>query len=358
VLTPRLGSQVVYNSLVMPRVSRLALALLVAPAACERGGERVVVYTSLDDVFSRPILEAFQRETGIEVAPVFDVEATKTTGLYQRLLAEKDRPRADVFWNSEVVRTVQLEKAGVLERYVPRGAEGIPDGLKAPSGEWTGFAARARVLIYHTGRVPPAEAPRSIMDLASERFRGEAGIAEPLFGTTATHAGALRARLGAARMEEFFRSLVANGVKVLGGNSVVRDRVAAGELKIGLTDTDDAFVALKKGLPVGIVFPDQEAAFPGVDGPLGTFLIPNTVAVIAGAPHPEAARRLADYLLRPETEEALARGDSAQIPVRKDLRSPEGLRVPANLARMDVSFEAAARGLEESVAFLRTHFVR
>jgi iron(III) transport system substrate-binding protein len=337
----------------------LGTALLAAALpACERAGERVVVYTSLDDVFSRPILEAFERETGIEVAAVYDVEATKTTGLYQRLLAEKDRPRADVFWNSEVVRTVQLEKAGVLAPYVPAAAGAIPAALKAPSGAWTGFAARARVVIYHTGRVPAAEAPRSIRDLADERFRGEAGIAEPLFGTTATHAGALRARLGAARMEEYFRALAANGVKALGGNSVVRDRVASGELKIGLTDTDDAYVALKKGLPVGIVFPDQEAAFPGIEGPLGTFIIPNTVAVIAGAPHPDAARKLADYLLRPETEEALARGDSAQLPVRKGLRGPEGLKVPADLARMDVSYEDAARGLEESVEFLRALFAR
>jgi iron(III) transport system substrate-binding protein len=343
----------------MPRASPLCLVLVAAgAAACERSGERVVVYTSLDDVFSRPILEAFERETGIAVDPVFDVEATKTTGLYQRLLAEKDRPRADVFWSSEVVRTVQLEKAGVLAQYVPKGAEAVPEGLKSRSGAWTGFAARARVIIYHTGRVPAAEAPRSIRDLASGRFRGEAGIAEPLFGTTATHAGALRARLGAPAMEEYFRSLAANGVKALGGNSVVRDRVASGELKVGLTDTDDAIVAIEKGLPVAIVFPDQEAGFPGVDGPLGTFVIPNTVAVIAGAPHPGAARKLADYLLRPETEEALARGESAQIPVRKGLRGPERLKAPADLVRMEVSFEEAARGLEESVEFLRTLFAR
>ncbi len=55
----------------------------------------VVIYTSLDKVFSQPILEAFEKQTGINVLPVYDSEATKTTGLVNRLIAEKNNPRAD-----------------------------------------------------------------------------------------------------------------------------------------------------------------------------------------------------------------------------------------------------------------------
>lgn len=60
--------------------------------------QEVVVYTSLDKVFSQPILEAFEKQTGIKVLAVYDSEATKTTGLVNRLIAEKDNARADVFW--------------------------------------------------------------------------------------------------------------------------------------------------------------------------------------------------------------------------------------------------------------------
>ena len=59
--------------------------------------QQVVVYTSLDKVFSQPVLKAFEKETGIQVLDVYDSEATKTTGLANRLIAEKDSPRADVF---------------------------------------------------------------------------------------------------------------------------------------------------------------------------------------------------------------------------------------------------------------------
>ncbi len=345
----------------MPRSVRslvwLSLGIL---AGCHREETQdgVVVYTSLDDVFSRPLLEAFEKETGVHVKAVFDAEAVKTTGLYHRLLAERERPRADVYWSSEPARTVQLEKAGALAPYLSPSSKDIPAVFRAPSGAWTGFAARARVLVYNKNRVPEADRPRSIRDLAHERFRGEAAISDPLFGTMATHAGALRARLGAAGMEDLFRAFVSNGVKVLPGNSVVRDRVASGELRCGLTDTDDASVALARGMPIGVVFPDQDTPYPGLSGPLGTFVFPNTVALIAGGPRPDLGKRLIDFLLRPETEERLARSESAQIPVRQGLRGPELLRVPGNLIRMEVPFDEIARGVEESIELFRGLLVR
>ena len=334
------------------------LLLLLLLLGCGRGGRAVVVYTSVDDVFAMPVFEAFEKETGIRVLPVFDAEATKTAGLYHRILAEKERPRADVFWNSEAARTVDLERAQLLDPYASPAARDIPSRFASPAGSWTGFGLRARVIVYNKNLVAPEDRPRSIRDLAEARFRGQAGIAYPLFGTTATHMGALRARLGKEGLEEFVLALIANGVRVLDGNSVVRDRVASGEIRIGLTDTDDAHVALRKGLPVGIVFPDQEAPYPGLGRPLGTFLIPNTVARIRGGPHPEEGKRFLDFLLRPATEETLARGDSAQIPVRPGLERPRLLDVPASLVSMDVSWEEISSGMEESVDFLRRAFVR
>lgn len=84
--------------------------------------QQVVIYTSLDKVFSQPILEAFEKQTGIKVLDVYDSEATKTTGLVNRLIAEKDAPKADVFWNSETGRTIVLKNKGVLAKYISPSA--------------------------------------------------------------------------------------------------------------------------------------------------------------------------------------------------------------------------------------------
>jgi iron(III) transport system substrate-binding protein len=91
--------------------------------------EEVIVYTSLDKVFSQPILDEFEKQTGIKVKAVYDSEATKTTGLVNRLIAEKDAPQADVFWNSQTGRTIVLKKKGVLVPYVSPSAAACPRTL-------------------------------------------------------------------------------------------------------------------------------------------------------------------------------------------------------------------------------------
>ena len=336
------------------RTGLAGLALLLA-VGCSDPRPTVVVYTSVDDVFARPVLASFEEATGVRVLPVFDVEAQKTTGLYHRLLAEKERPRADVFWNSEVARTLQLAAADVLAPYASEERASMPATLRSPDELWTGFGLRARIIVYNRDLVSPEDVPASIRDLALPRFRGKAAIANPLFGTTTTHVGALWVEIGPERTQALLEEYLANGVHVLAGNSTVRDRVARGELEIGLTDTDDANVALIAGLPIGIVFPDQEPAAEGEEA-LGTFGIPNTVALIAGAPHEAEGKRLIDFLLSPATEEALARGESAQIPVRAGLEGPPRLDLPPDLRWMEVDYDAVARGVREATPWLEERF--
>ena len=119
----------------------------------------VVIYTSLDKVFSQPILEAFEKKNNIKVLPVYDSEATKTTGLVNRLIAEKDSPRADVFWNSETGRTIVLKRKGVLAKYVSLSAADTPAQFKDAEGHWIGFAARCRILIYNTDLLKAEDLP-------------------------------------------------------------------------------------------------------------------------------------------------------------------------------------------------------
>jgi hypothetical protein len=67
--------------------------------------KEVVVYTSHDQIHSAPILNLFQTKTGIKVKAVYDVEAAKTAGIVNRLIAEKTHPRSDVFWNIALIRS-------------------------------------------------------------------------------------------------------------------------------------------------------------------------------------------------------------------------------------------------------------
>src|SRR5262249_52500337 len=122
-----------------------------------------------------------------------------------------DHPRADVFWNNEIVQTIRLQGAGCLEPYASPSAADIPAEWKDPGNAWTGFAARARILIVNTKKTPADRMPRSYKDLADPARKGEAAIAKPVAGTTSTHFCVLHELLGAEAARAWFDALVANG---------------------------------------------------------------------------------------------------------------------------------------------------
>lgn len=312
-------------------------------------GDRVVVYTALDREFSEPVFEVFTRQTGIEVLAKYDTESTKTVGLTQALFAERDRPRCDLFWNNEIVNTLRLDQAGLLASYDSKAARVYPVQFRSTGGTWHGFAARARVLIVNSELVAADEQPTSILDLTDPKWQGRVGFAKPLAGTTASHAACLFATWGPPRAREFFIDLEANA-KVMAGNKQVALAVARGDLAFGLTDTDDAIIELDKGLPVKIVYPDQQP-----EG-LGTLFIPNTLALIDDSPNPEAARVLVEFLLSPEVEQMLASGPSAQIPLNPAVANPSRVESPQTVRAMQVDFEAAAEQWDAAAEFLRQTF--
>lgn len=331
--------------------SLLILAALgCAGCSARSDGDRVVVYTSLDSVFSESVLQDFAKDTGIEALPKFDAESTKSVGLTQAIIAERDAPRCDVFWNNEILNTLRLEQQGLLDVYRSPAAENFPEMWRSPAGTWHGFAARARILIVNTDLVTESERPTSIRNLADPRWKGRIGIAKPLFGTAATHAACLFAALGEEPAKQFFRDLKANDVQIMAGNKHVAQAVAAGQLAFGLTDTDDAIGEIEAGRPVTIVYPDRNT------DQLGTLFIPNTLAIIKNGPHPEQARKLVDYLLSPAIEARLAASDSAQIPLNPDVKVEPRVETPRTAKAMQVDFAAAAKEWDRAATFIRDEF--
>jgi iron(III) transport system substrate-binding protein len=311
----------------------------------------VVVYTSVDQVYSEPIFKEFENKTGIRILAVYDVEAAKTTGLVNRLIAEKNLPQADVFWSGEFAQTLLLKDKGILAPYSSLATRDIPLQYIDPQNYWTGFGGRARVILVNTNLLSPAEYPESILDLVDLNYSGsQIGIAYPSFGTAATQAAALYAALGPEKARNYYNQLKSKGVRVVDGNSVVRDLVASGRLKVGLTDTDDACGSLRNKAPVAMIFPDQNY------GSLGTLIIPNTVAMIAGAPHPAEAQALIDYLLSKDTEEKLVASNWIQIPVR-DIGSSNCIK-NSKIKRMNVSFSDVFRNLETAENDMTEIFIR
>jgi iron(III) transport system substrate-binding protein len=289
--------------------------------ACNRQ-PGVIVYTSQDEVYAEPILNDFEKQSGIQVKTVFDSEAVKTVGLVNRLLAEKSNPQCDVFWNNEEFRTRQLASKGVFR----------------DTNAWTRLGYRTRRIVINTNFIQAAAAPRAWSDVTNKIWFHKVALAYPLFGTTSTHFQALRQLWGDAAWQSWCHALAANAPFVVDGNSVVVKQVARGEAWIGLADSDDIADAQQEGAPILALPVTPETLF-----------LPNTVAVIKNCPHPEAAQKLYDFLRDKKTSQRLV-----------DAHALEGatLEPAAGAAGLAVNWDQLLRDLEPATAELEKIFLR
>ena len=114
---------------------------------------------------------------------------------------------------------------------------------------------------------------------------------------------------------------------------------------VGLTDTDDVNVAIEDHQPIAMVLPDRNG--------LGVPVMPNMVSLIAGAPHPEEAKKLIDFLLAAESERMLAKSDAVQIPLRPGVEPPPSLPALDSIKPMTLDYQRVADRLEEVIQRLQ-----
>ncbi|MBI5185207.1 MAG: extracellular solute-binding protein [Nitrospinae bacterium] len=308
-----------------------------------RTAGKVVAYVSEDRVFSEPILMDFERDTGIEIKAVYDTEETKSTGVMNRLIAERDNPQADVYWANEPIRAVVLKRKGISESYLSPNAAGIPSVFKDREGYWTGFSARARVLIV-SGE---GGAPKSIFAYIDKEWKNKSVIANPLFGTTTSWVSALFSIWGDVKAKDFMEGMKANGAKVAASNGESTALVINKEFVFSLVDSDDAANAIREGKPVKQIYPDQE------EGGIGCLVLPNAAVLIKGGPDPENGKKLMDYLLSTETERKLAFANCAQIPLHKGVEMPSGVGNMEKIRVMNVDYESVMEKMLEIQPYLK-----
>jgi iron(III) transport system substrate-binding protein len=354
--------------LVIPLIGLLGLLIASSASRFKRESKsKVIIYAAQDQVYAEPILREFEREIGIKVKAVYDSEAVKTTGLANRLLAERNHPQCDVFWGNEEMRTRQLAAQGVFRE----------------TNGWAAFGSRSRRIVINTnfvaagilpavepgfqpgetsvargegnensdfstisstspgGKMPPSTAGRmpattSLLELTNEIWRGKVALAFPQFGTTATHFHALKQLWGEETWLAWCRALAANKPFILDGNSVVVKFVSRGEAWIGLTDSDDVFAGQREGAPVAMLPINEEQ-----------LLIPNTIGVIRNAPHPESAQKLFEYLRRHEVVANLVQANAL-----------ESAAYSTNTAILRPDWDALLRDLETTTKQLNEIFLR
>jgi len=312
------------------------------------GNDPLVVYCAHDSVYSQAILEKFEQQTGIDVEPRFDTEATKSLGLVEMISRERDNPRCDVFWNNELLGTIALAEQGLLEPYQGEGYARIPDRFKDRQGRWTGFAARLRVWIINTD-LHHATTDAIAQTLGQDDL-SQVTIAKPLYGTTRTHYTVLWDHLGPDALKFMHDDWRRRGLIEAPSNGRTMDLVSQGACAIGWTDTDDYFVAKDEGLPV--------AMLPVRVGEGNVICIPNTVMIVKGTDKREQAQQLVDFLLSEQVELELANSKSRQIPLGSvdESKLPQEVRALRSLINDGYPLTQLGDAMRECLAWLKAEY--
>ena len=317
------------RALVTPRSAAVAAVATVALilAACGQSGDSaapaadagvVNVYSSRHYDADEALYARFTEETGIRV----NVVEGNADQLIARLRAEGEASPADIFVAADAGALWRAQDAGLLQATNSETINSrIPANLRAPGGEWFGFARRARIVAYDPARVRPEEVD-TYEEIASPRFRGKLCVRSSESVYNLSLVGALIEAWGPERARQWVDGVVANMARPPEGGDRDQIRaVAAGVCEIALTNSY-YFIRMGNGEEAA----DREVAgklrlaYPSLNGQ-GAHVNVSGGGVAAHAPNRDNAVRLLEFLSTPESQTIVAQMNY-EYPISPDVAAP------------------------------------
>lgn len=273
----------------------LAISLIVTPAS--HGQERaLVIYSGRSEALVQPLIDAFTKQTGIEVR----VRYGDTAELAATLLEEGDRSPADVYWAQDAGALGALEAYGRLAPLAEELLARIDRRLQSPDGVWVATSGRARVVAFNTRLVNVNELPEDIWGFTDPKWRGRIGWA-PTNGSFQAFVTALRLIEGDQRAEEWLRGILENRPRVYRNNTAIVDAVGRGEVHVGFVNHYYLHRFLAEH---GEDFPVRNYH---TSGDAGAIVNVAGVGILKTSRAKEAAQRFVEFLLSSEAQEYFAK---------------------------------------------------
>ncbi len=283
----------IYQILVFFLIGFVALGILIVPGQGAAEAEEIIVYSSRREQFVSPIMDKFEKETGIEVNMLTGEEAQ----FNMRIKEEAANPQADIFLANDAGVMEDLRRADVLTAAPEEVLEKIPADKRAEDGSWFGLSARSRILMYNEEFIDEEELPDSLEDLTDPEYAGDFALTRPGNGSMISHMAGLRTYQGDEWTENFVQDLMDNDPTIVDGHTDIRRAVGRGEVSLGLVNNYYYRLQLEEDNHdnMGAIYPDQ-----GEDE-MGIFVNVAGAALIEGGPNPEARDELINFLLEEET---------------------------------------------------------
>lgn len=323
----------------LPRGAR---ADLTALAAAARKEATLTWYVAQVDGGTAEVMgRAFTKDY-----PGVDVAVIRTTGqvAYQRLMQDlkNNSPQCDVFSTTDISHMPALKARKALAEFTPQNAKYIAPAFQGLTEEGLSYPSTSTLmlLVYNTQRVKPEEAPKSWTDLLEPKWSGRAAFGHPAFsGYVGVWTVALRKLYG----WEYFDKLAKNKPQIgRSGNNPIT-MLNGGERDVGLAPLATSMLMADKGNPIAIQYPTD-----------GSVLCIGPSAVMANAPHPNAARLFAEWLLSKDFAQVCV--DARIDPVRDDVPPKPGVKKLSEVKLLRLTTAEIGKGIPQSIEDWRDTF--
>jgi iron(III) transport system substrate-binding protein len=315
--------------MMLHRISTIAFGAVLGACLAVPGmaQQRVSIYTAHTANIVERLIPEFEKATGIKA----DVVKAGSGDIINRVRAESANPKCDVIWS--IGAELLAANTELLEPYQPKESAMIADAFKT-SGAWLPYTGILNVFVVNTKKLKPEEYPKSWADLAQPRFKNQISMAD------AEKSGSAYMQLNtfltiygdkAAGWDNF--KGVFNNLNVSPSSGAVPRFVYVGEAAVGITLEDNAYLYLKGGGPVAIIYPED-----------GTSAIADGMALCKRAPNPAAGKAFIDWSLSAPVQDMVVQ-ELGRRPIRKDAK-PLGMLKPMEqikLVKYDIQNAATKR---------------
>ena len=323
-------------------VVAVALLLALATAGCSSSRDAMTIYSGRTQNLIGPLLEQFNKETGIAI----DVKYGDSAELALLLDEEGERTPADIFLSQSPGATGFLAGKGRLAQLDAAVLDKVDQRFRNADGRWVGISGRQRVLVYNSEQVAEADLPDSVLELTDERFAGKVAVA-PSNGSFQDFVTAMRQLEGEETTATWLKELAANEPRTYANNNAIVEAVSRGEVEMGLVNHyyNHRFAKESPGTP------SRNHSFAGDD--VGALVIPSTASVLAGTDKTEQATRFLQFLLTEESQRYFS-DQTFEYPLVAGVPAAEGLPPLASLRSPDYDVDALGGGLERTVELIRS----
>ena len=265
----------------------------------------LVVYSSTNEQEGLPLFKLFTDATGVNVDYVRASDAL----LMSRMAIEFRSGQKSY----DVLQTATINKMplAMLAAYEPPEAAHILPQARDPNKRWYGVYTNYNTPAYNTDKVKTAELPKSYEEFPQHKeWAGKVAID----GTDNEWLKAILQYYGEARGTELVKNIVAALKPVItDGHLAMARATGAGEYWVSLNNYVNLSMNVKlAGGPIDVWPLDPVTLFFG------------QVGVNANAPHPNAARLAANFMLGQQCQQFLAK--FGRLPTRSDVAAnPPGI---------------------------------